>query len=55
MKKSDTLKMLVKQFSINPDTYGNVGKLLNNILIYGRSLIQGNIYNFYPFHVHVFV
>ena len=29
--------------------YGNVGKLLNNILIYGCSPIQGNISNFTPF------
>ena len=48
-------EMLVQHFPINPDTYGNVGKLLNNILIYGCSPIQGNISNCYPFHVHVFV
>ena len=41
--------MLVQHFPINPDTYGNVGKSLNNILIYGCSPIQGNIFNFTPF------
>ena len=48
-------EMLVQHFPINPDTYGNVRKLVNNILVYGYSPIQGNISNCYPFHVHVFV
>ena len=36
---------VVQHFPINPDTYANVGKLLNNTLIYGCSPIQGDISN----------
>ena len=54
IKEERYTEMLVQHFPINPDTHGNIVKLLNNILNYGCSPIQGNISNFYPFHAHVF-
>ena len=54
LQKERYTKIFVENFPIDPDKNGNVRKLLNNILIYGCSPMQGNISNFYPFHVHVF-